>query len=67
MNRRALLIQEYERYETNLDEDLTDPYGRFLTLMNNLSLAGKEYDVEDFNTKFLRSLHRKWDMLYAKL
>ena len=23
-NRRALLVQEYERYETNPDEDLTD-------------------------------------------
>ena len=58
-NRRALLIQEYERYETNPDEDLTDSYDRFLTLMNNLSLAGKKYDSEDSNTKFLRSLHEE--------
>ena len=58
---QALLIQEYERYETNHDEDLTDSYDRFLTLMNNLSLDGKEYDAENSNTKFLRSLPEEWD------
>lgn len=54
-NRRTLLIQEYERYETNNDKSLIDTYDRILTLLNNLSLARKEYDVEDSNTKFLIS------------
>ncbi|XP_017227897.1 spindle pole body component 110-like [Daucus carota subsp. sativus] len=60
-NRRALLIQDYERYETNPDEVLTDTYDHFLTLLNNLSLTGKEYEAEDSNTKFLRSLPEEWD------
>ena len=60
-NRRALLLQDNERYETNPDEDLTDSYDRFLTLLNNLSLTGKEYQAEDSNTKFLRSLPEEWD------
>ena len=60
-NRRALLIQKYERYETNPDEDLTNSYYWFLTLLNNLSLIGKEYETEDSNTKFLRSLPEEWD------
>ena len=60
-NRRALLVEDYERYETNTDEDLTDSYDRFLTLLNNLSLTRKEYEAEDSNTKFLRSLPEEWD------
>ncbi|XP_017216873.1 uncharacterized protein LOC108194442 [Daucus carota subsp. sativus] len=61
-NLRAWLVQEYERYETNPDEDLTDSYDRFLTLLSNVSLAGKEYEVEDFNTKFFKSLPEEWDI-----
>ncbi|KAK1390008.1 hypothetical protein POM88_018186 [Heracleum sosnowskyi] len=55
-NRRALLIQEYEQFDARPDESLTDLYDRFLTLLNNLSLVGKEYVSEDSNTKFLRAL-----------
>ncbi|KAK1369756.1 hypothetical protein POM88_035848 [Heracleum sosnowskyi] len=36
-------------------------YDRFLTLLNNLSLVGKEYVAEDSNTKFLRALPEEWD------
>lgn len=60
-NRRALLIQEYEHFDAKSDESLTDIYDRFLTLLNNLSLVGKEYDAEDSNTKFLRALPEEWD------
>ncbi|KAK1364807.1 hypothetical protein POM88_040368 [Heracleum sosnowskyi] len=60
-NRRALLIQEYEQFDARPDESLTDMYDRFLTLLNNLSLVGKEYVYEDSNTKFLRDLPEEWD------
>ncbi|KAK1360650.1 hypothetical protein POM88_045124 [Heracleum sosnowskyi] len=60
-NRRALLIQEYEQFDARPDESLTDMYDRFLTLLNNLSLVGKEYVSEDSNTKFLRALPEEWD------
>ncbi|KAK1394057.1 hypothetical protein POM88_013113 [Heracleum sosnowskyi] len=60
-NRRALLIQEYEQFDGRPDESLTDMYDRFLTLLNNLSLVGKEYVTEDSNTKFLRALPEEWD------
>ena len=65
IKQRALLVQEYERYETNPDEDLTDSYDWFLTLLNNLSLAGKEYEAEDSNTKYLRSLLEEEEVNYA--
>lgn len=60
-NRRALLIQEYEQFEANPDEGLTNVYDRFLTLHNNMSLVGIVYDKEDSNTNFRRSLPEDWD------
>ena len=60
-NRRAILVQEYEQFDAKSDESLTDLYDRFLTLLNNLSLVGKEYAAEDSNTKFLRALPEDWD------
>ncbi|KAL8114183.1 hypothetical protein AgCh_021150 [Apium graveolens] len=60
-NRRVVLIQEYEHFETKDDESLTNIYDRFLTLLNNLSLVGKVYDREDSNTKFLRALSEEWE------
>ncbi|KAL8115933.1 hypothetical protein AgCh_022431 [Apium graveolens] len=41
-NRRVVQIQEYEHFEVKPDESLTDIYDRFLTLLNNLSLVGKQ-------------------------
>ncbi|KAK1396741.1 hypothetical protein POM88_006604 [Heracleum sosnowskyi] len=60
-NRRALLIQEYEQFDARPDGSLTDLYDRFMTLLNDLSLVGKEYETEDSNTKFLRALPEEWD------
>ncbi|KAK1379053.1 hypothetical protein POM88_025797 [Heracleum sosnowskyi] len=59
-NRRGILIQEYEQFEAKHDEDIIEIYDRFLTLLNELSLVGKVYDVEDSNVKFLRSLPMEW-------
>ncbi|KAK1360845.1 hypothetical protein POM88_045319 [Heracleum sosnowskyi] len=59
-NRRGILIQEYEQFEAKHGEDITEIYDRFLTLLNELSLVGKVYDVEDSNVKFLRSLPMEW-------
>lgn len=42
-NKRVVLIQEYEHFQNKADESLTDTYDIFLTLMNNISLVGKEY------------------------
>ncbi|XP_074377442.1 uncharacterized protein LOC141718961 [Apium graveolens] len=60
-NRRVILIQAYELFKAKFDESLTETYDRFLTLLNDLSLTGKEYDKEDSNTKFLRALPEEWD------
>ncbi|XP_074328043.1 uncharacterized protein LOC141665955 [Apium graveolens] len=60
-NRRAVLVQEYEQFDAKADESIADIYDRFLTLLNDLSLVGKEYEREDSNPKFLRALPEDWD------
>ncbi|XP_074337316.1 uncharacterized protein LOC141674508 [Apium graveolens] len=55
-NRRVVFVQEYEQFDAKIDESITGMYDRFLTLLNDLSLVGKEYDKKDPNTKFLRAL-----------
>jgi gag-polypeptide of LTR copia-type/Zinc knuckle len=59
-NRRNILTQEYEQFDARPDESLTDLYDRFLILLNNLSLVGKEYEPEEFNFKFLQALSEEW-------
>ncbi|KAL8097602.1 hypothetical protein AgCh_030654 [Apium graveolens] len=61
-NRRTILTQEYEHFNSKADESLTDLYDRFVKLLNDLSLVDKEYDLEDSNLKFLLALPENWDL-----
>ncbi|XP_063947601.1 uncharacterized protein LOC135152054 [Daucus carota subsp. sativus] len=61
-NRRTILTQEYEHFDSKAGESLTDLYDRFVKLLNDLSLVDKEYDLEDSNLKFLLALPEKWDL-----
>ncbi|XP_017249896.1 uncharacterized protein LOC108220596 [Daucus carota subsp. sativus] len=61
-NRKTILTQEYEHFDSKSDESLTDVYDRFVKLLNDLSLVDKEYVVEDSNLKFLLALPEKWDL-----
>ena len=61
-NRKTILTQEYEHFDSRSDETLTEIYDRFLKLLNDLSLVDKEYDLEDSNLKFLLALPEKWDL-----
>ncbi|XP_074371622.1 uncharacterized protein LOC141712548 [Apium graveolens] len=61
-NRRTILTQEYEHFDSKSDESLTDLYDRFVKLLNDLSLVDKEYDIEDSNLKFLLALLESWDL-----
>ncbi|XP_074377051.1 uncharacterized protein LOC141718569 [Apium graveolens] len=49
-NRRAVLVQEYEQFDAKADKSITDIYDRFLILLNDLALVGKEYERKDSNT-----------------
>ena len=61
-NIRFVLTQEYEYFEAKASESLTEIYDRFLTLLNELALVGKEYSNKDSNTKFMRALPEEWDL-----
>ncbi|KAK1401859.1 hypothetical protein POM88_001464 [Heracleum sosnowskyi] len=61
-NRNTILTQEYEHFDSRLDETLTETYDRFCKLLNDLSLVDKEYDLEESNLKFLLSLPERWDL-----
>ncbi|KAL8124254.1 hypothetical protein AgCh_012047 [Apium graveolens] len=61
-NRKTILTQEYEHFDSKPDESLTGLYDRFVKLLNDLSLVDKEYDLEDTNLKFLLALSESWDL-----
>ncbi|KAL8132325.1 hypothetical protein AgCh_007988 [Apium graveolens] len=61
-NRRTILSQEYEQFDSKTDELLTELYDRFIKLLNDLSLVDKEYDLEDSNLKFILALPENWDL-----
>lgn len=61
-NRKTILTQEYEHFDSKDDELLTEIYERFQKLLNDMSLVDKEYDAEDSNKKFLLALPKKWDL-----
>ncbi|KAL8125375.1 hypothetical protein AgCh_012893 [Apium graveolens] len=61
-NRKTILTQEYEHFDSKPNESLTDLYDRFVKLLNDLSLVDKEYDLEDSNLKFLVALPESWDL-----
>lgn len=61
-NRKRILTQEYEHFDSKPDETMTETYDRFCKLLNDLSLVDKEYDLEESNLKFLLSLPEKWDL-----
>ncbi|KAK1401340.1 hypothetical protein POM88_000945 [Heracleum sosnowskyi] len=61
-NRKTILTQEYEHFDSRPNETLTETYDRFCKLLNDLSLVDKEYELEESNLKFLLSLPEKWDL-----
>ncbi|KAL8126347.1 hypothetical protein AgCh_013586 [Apium graveolens] len=61
-NRKTILTQEYEHFDSKANESLTDLYDRFVKLLNDVSLVNKEYDLEDSNLKFLLALPECWDL-----
>ncbi|KAL8100675.1 hypothetical protein AgCh_032798 [Apium graveolens] len=61
-NRKTILTQEYEHFDSKANESLNDLYDIFVKLLNDLSLVDKEYDLEDSNLKFLLALPECWDL-----
>nr|KYP72721.1 hypothetical protein KK1_005321 [Cajanus cajan] len=59
-NKLSLLVHKYELFEVEENESIQTMFGRFQTIVNELSFLGRTYDNFDHNDKLLRSLPRKW-------
>ncbi|XP_020205582.1 uncharacterized protein LOC109790771 [Cajanus cajan] len=57
-NKLSLLV--YELFEMEENESIQAMFGRFQTIVNELSFLGRTYDNFDHIEKLLRSLPRKW-------
>ncbi|XP_020229882.1 uncharacterized protein LOC109811039 [Cajanus cajan] len=58
-NKLILLVHKYELFEMEENESIQTMFGRFQTIINELSFLGRTYDNFDHIDKLLRSLPRK--------
>nr|KYP57965.1 hypothetical protein KK1_004253 [Cajanus cajan] len=59
-NKLSLLARKYELFEMEENESIQTMFGRFQTIVNELSFLGRTYDNFDHIDKLLCSLPRKW-------
>nr|KYP35598.1 hypothetical protein KK1_043361 [Cajanus cajan] len=59
-NKLSLLERKYELFKMEESESIQTMFGRFQTIVNELSFLGRTYDNFDHIDKLLRSLPRKW-------
>ncbi|MQL77239.1 hypothetical protein Taro_009651 [Colocasia esculenta] len=55
-----ILVTQYERFQMQSDESITQMFSRFTDITNGLAGLGKVYDVPDMVRKILRSLPSSW-------
>nr|KYP36862.1 hypothetical protein KK1_041994 [Cajanus cajan] len=58
-NKLSLLARKYELFKMEESESIQTMFGRFQTIVNELSFLGRTYDNFDHIDKLLRSLPRK--------
>ncbi|MQM04234.1 hypothetical protein Taro_037028 [Colocasia esculenta] len=51
-----ILVTQYERFQMQLGESITQMYSRFIDITNGLAGLGKSYEMGDMVRKILRSL-----------
>nr|KYP37655.1 hypothetical protein KK1_041146 [Cajanus cajan] len=59
-NKLSLLVRKYELFEMEENESIQNMFGRFQTIINELSFLDRTYDNFDYIDKLLRSLPKKW-------
>ncbi|MQM02103.1 hypothetical protein Taro_034864 [Colocasia esculenta] len=55
-----ILVAQYERFQMQQGESITQMYSRFKDITNGLAGLGKNYDMGDMVRKILRSLPASW-------
>jgi len=59
-SRKHSLIQEYELFRMQPEENIADVQIRFTHIVNHLTGLGKVFDKEELNIKVLKCLDRSW-------
>ncbi|XP_020209039.1 uncharacterized protein LOC109793975 [Cajanus cajan] len=59
-NKLSLLARKYEPFEMEESESIQTMFGRFQTIVNELSFLGRTYYNFDHIDKLLHSLPKKW-------
>jgi len=59
-SRKHSLIQEYELFRMQPEENIVDIQKRFTHIVNHLTGLGKVFDKEELNIKVLKCLDRSW-------
>ncbi|MQL89650.1 hypothetical protein Taro_022224, partial [Colocasia esculenta] len=55
-----ILVTQYERFQMQLGESITQMFSRFTDIANGLAGLGKTYEIGDMVRKILRSLPSTW-------
>ncbi|GAV60796.1 UBN2 domain-containing protein, partial [Cephalotus follicularis] len=56
----SMLVQEYELFMMHDNENISDMFSRFTTIINSLENLGKSYPNQELVRKILRCLPRSW-------
>jgi len=59
-SRKHSLIQEYELFRMQPEENIANVHKRFTHIVNHLTGLGKVFDKEALNIKVLKCLDRSW-------
>jgi hypothetical protein len=55
-NRMEILMSEYEHFQSESNEGISEVFERFNQLINSLNLSGKFYTTREINRKFLLTM-----------
>ncbi|MQL90200.1 hypothetical protein Taro_022779 [Colocasia esculenta] len=55
-----ILVTQYERFQMQTGESITQMFSRFTDITNGLASLGKSYEIADMVRKILRSLPSSW-------
>ena len=62
-----VLIQKYEAFKMEDSESIETMFSRFQILVVGLKVLDKGYSMVDHVKKIIRSLPKKWRLLYPKI
>mgnify|MGYP003330837915 CR=1 FL=1 len=66
-NQKDVLKQQYENFKASRNETMAQTFDRFVKLTGEMENVGVEFERDDLNRKFLRSLNEEWSIYTISL